>query len=110
MNKKLKKEMTPWEKEYRRYNRNYRLVVRLAMLIDIALWIFLNPFWGVAFLVFTFWNLHFYDKGSTDSCMDEYEYAYPKDGFRLMFKSWIVLIPLLIGAYFACKTLMPSSM
>lgn len=103
-----KNEMTLWEKNYRRYKRIYKAVVTIAMLIDIALWVFLKPFWGAAFLVFAFWNIYFYEKGATDNCMDEYEYAYPKDGFRTMFKSWIVLIPLLIGVYFLCRYVMPE--
>ena len=88
----------------------FRIVVIIAILTDIALWIFTKPFWAVACLVFVFWNIYFYNKGRTSNCVDEFEDEYPEDGIRLMFKSWIVLIPLLIGAYFACKTLMPSSM
>ena len=36
--------MTLWEKNYRRYKRIYKAVVTIAMLIDIALWVFLKPF------------------------------------------------------------------
>lgn len=102
----MKKKTTP----YRRYLNIYRLVITIAILTDIALWVFLKPFWAAAFLVFTFWNLYFYDKGARDNCVDEYEYAYPKDGFRFMLKSWIVLIPLLIGAYFIFKAHVPGSL
>ena len=101
------KEMTPWEKEYRRYHRNYRLIVCLSIVTIAVIWYFAGHFWGIAALLFAIWSESFYEEGATENCMDEYQYAYPKDGFRKMFKSWPYFAIMLLIAYFICQKFMP---
>ena len=95
--------MTPWEREYRRYNRIYNLVIVLWLLAFIVVWWFAGWFWGIVCLAFGIWSSAWYENGA----MDEYEYAYPKYGFRLMFKSWPWFIVLAGIAYFLCQAYMP---
>ena len=100
------KEMPPWEKEYRHYYRNYRLIVCLSIVTIAVIWYFAGHFWGVMALLFAIWSLAFYEEGATENCIDEYEYAYPKDGFRNMRGSWPWFIGLAVIAYFICKKFM----
>ena len=102
-----KRELTPWEKDYNRYNRIYNGVFLLGILVIIATFCFAGWFWGFVMLAFVLWSEGWYDKGATDDCMDEYEYAYPREGFRLMFKSWPWFIGFATIAYFFCKHNMP---
>lgn len=101
------KQISPWEKKYRRYHRNYRLIVCLSLAITATIWYFAGHFWGIVALLFVICSETSYDKGATEKCMDEYEYARFKDGFRRMLRSWPWLAILAIIAYFFCKKFMP---
>lgn len=101
------KEMSPWEKEYQRYHQIYNSLVLASIVAIIAAFYFIGLFWGFATLAFAFWSFGWYEDGATEDCMDEYEYAYPKDGFRRMFKSWPWFFGLATIAYFICKAGMP---
>ena len=95
-----------WKKVYDRYQRNYTIIVLLGLAAVVAIWHYTNHFWGATALAFALWSEAWYDHGATKDCMDEYEYAYPKDGFRCMFKSWPWFIGLATIAYFICKAYM----
>ena len=89
------------------YNRIYNLITILGIVIVIPVWYFTNDFWGLIALCFGIWSLLWYNEGAHRDVIDEFEYAYPKDGFRLMFKSWPWFIPVAIVAYVCCKQWMP---
>ena len=108
----MKKEKLPphiqrFKKIYNRYRRNYRIIVCLWIVSAIAIGYFVNLFWGAMAVVFGLWSWINYEEGSQENCMDEWEYAYPEDGFRQMFKSWPWFIPVMITAYICCKLWMP---
>lgn len=104
---KKTRELTPWEKNYRSYKHTYNAVICIGITITIAIFCFASMFWGFACLAFGLWSLAWYEDGATENCMDEYEYAYAKDGFRKMLKSWPWFAVLLLIAYFFCKKFMP---
>lgn len=113
MTKKTKKteELPPhivrWKKIYGRYERNYTIIVILGFVAVVAIWYFTNHFWGATALVFLLWSEIWYDYGAQKDCMDEWEYAYPEDGFRYMFKSWPWFIGLAVIAYLVCRFTAP---
>lgn len=94
-----KKEMTQWEKDYRRYNRIYGIVWWCGVVLIALVWWLAGWKFGMAAMVFGLWSWLWYEQGSTDNCIDEFEYAYPQDGFRWMFKSWIWLAVLAAVGY-----------
>ena len=95
----FKKEMTPWEREYRRYNLIYGIVWWCGVVIIAAVWWLVGWKVGLLTLAFGLWSWLWYENGATDNCIDEFEYAYPKDGFRRMFKSWPWFVVLAAVAY-----------
>lgn len=101
-----KKKMTYWEKR-QRYNRLYDTACMIGVATIVATFWFARCFWGFVMLAFVLWSFGWYDKGAEENCVDEYEYGYPKDGFRLMFKSWPWFIGFTIIAYFFCNHSMP---
>ena len=96
-----------YEKIYNRYQRNYTVVVLLWLAVVVAVWYFTGHFYGITTLAFGIWSLAWYEDGAQENCMDEWEYAYPKDGFRRMVKSWPWFIGLGLIAFFFCNTYMP---
>ena len=96
-----------FRKKYQRYQRNYRIIVCFWIAATIAIGYFTNLFWCTTAFCFGFWSLIWYDEGAQENCMEEWEYAYPQDGFRLMFKSWPWFAVISIIAYFFCKRFMP---
>ena len=108
MKKTSKKPMTQWEKNYRRYCRNYNLILLACVVLIALVWWFVNTFWGLATSAFVLWSVCWYDSGATENCIDEYEYAYAEDGLSLMFKSWPWFFVLVIPAYFFFKAVMPG--
>lgn len=110
--KKKKTEEIPepiqkFRKIYNRYQRNYALIVCLGLAAAIAVWYFTNHFWGATSLAFGIWSLCWYEDGAQENCIDEWEYAYPDDGFRRMFKSWPWFIGLAVVAFLICRRIMP---
>ncbi|MBR1648588.1 MAG: hypothetical protein IJ689_03205 [Alphaproteobacteria bacterium] len=102
---KKSKEMTPFEKYYRRYQRIYNTIAVISFACVIAIWLMTGWFFGVVALLFVFWSFSWYDEGASQNCVDEYEYAYPEDGFRLMFKSWPWFVLMAGIAYFFCRNM-----
>lgn len=96
-----------FKKIYGRYQRNYNIIVCLCIAAVIAVFYYIAPFWGVASFAFGFWSWLWYEDGAQQNCMDEWEFAYPKDGFRRMLKSWPWYAVLATIAYFFCKATMP---
>lgn len=96
-----------WKKAYDRYQRNYNLIVCFGLAAVVAIWYFTNHFFGATALAFWLWSWCWYDEGAQENCIDEWEYAYPNDGLRCMFKSWPWFAALAVIAYFICKPLMP---
>ena len=94
-------------KIYNRYQRNYAIIVILGLAVVVAVWYFTCHFYGVTLLAFGIWSLAWYEDGAQENCMDEWEYAYPKDGFRRMVKSWPWFIGLGLIAFFFCSAYMP---
>ena len=113
MAKKTKKgeELPPhivrFKEIYGRYQRNYAIVVCLSIALIIAIWYFTNHFWGATALAFALWSLGWYESGAHENCIDEWEYAYPQDGFRRMLDSWKCFAILAVIAYVFCKATMP---
>ena len=96
-----------FKKVYNRYQRNYRIIVCLWIATAIAIGYFINFFWCAIAFCFGFWNWIWYEDGAKENCMDEYEFAYPKDGLRLMCKSWPWFAVIVTIAYFFVKRFMP---
>lgn len=100
-----------FEKIYNRYQRNYWTVVLLGLITVVAVWYFTNHFWGICTLIFGLWSWVAYDAGAQEQCIDEWEYAYPEDGFSFMIESlrdgWPWFIGLGFLAYLFCKKAMP---
>ena len=96
-----------FEKIYNRYQRNYWTIVLLGLITVVAVWYFTCHFYGITALAFGFWSLLAYDKGASEDCIDEYEFAYPEDGFHYMFKSWPWFFVLALLAFFFCNAYMP---
>ena len=113
MTKKIKKvEEVPehiqrFKKIYDRYQRNYIIIVFLWLAIVVAIWYFTGWFWSITVFIFGLGSLWAYENGAQENCIDEYEFAYPKDGFRRMFKSWPWFVGIAIIAYFFCDAYMP---
>jgi hypothetical protein len=110
--KKKKVEEVPdyirkFRESYNRYQRNYAIIVFLCLAVVVAVWYFTNHFWGIVAFAFGYLSWIAYDEGASENCMDEYEYAYPKDGFRRMVKSWPWFFVLAILAFFFCNAYMP---
>ena len=104
---KKKRYIVRWETVYNRYQRNYNLIIFLGLVAVVAVWYFTNHFWGLTTLAFGIWSWIFYDDGAQENCIDEWEYAYPQDGFLRMFKSCPWFIGFAVIAYFICKHSMP---
>ncbi len=92
---------------YNRYQRNYTIIVLLGLAAVFAVWYFTCPFYGATTLAFGLWSWFAYDEGASENCIDEYEFAYPKDGFRRMVKSWPWFFGLALIAFFFCNAYMP---
>ena len=92
---------------YNRYQRNYTIIVLLGLAAVFAVWYFTCPFYGATTLAFGLWSWFAYDEGASENCIDEYEYAYPQDGFRRMVKSWPWFFGLALIAFFFCNAHMP---
>ena len=96
-----------FQKIYNRYQRNYTVIVCIGLAVVAAIWYFTNPFWGVVALAFGIWSWGWYEDGARENCIDEWEFAYPKDGFRRMLDSWPWFICFAFVAYIWCKRWMP---
>ena len=112
MKKKTEEEQLPehikqFKKVYNRYRRNYHIIVCLWIAAEIAIGYFINLFWCAIAFCFGYWNWVWYEDGAQENCMDEYEFAYPKDGLRKMLKSWPWFAVIAIIAYFFCRRFMP---
>lgn len=92
-----------WRKAYIRYNRIYTLIVLVYIAVVCTVWYYFGKFYGVSALIFGLWSWYWYEDGASENCIDEYEYAYPKDGFRRMFKSWPWFVIPLYVIYQLCK-------
>ena len=113
MTKKKKKseELPPhiqkFQKIYNRYQRNYTAIRFLGYAMVIAVWYFTNHFWGAVTLSFVIWSVSWYEDGASEECVDEWEFAYPKDGIRRMVNSWPWFACFAFIAYVCCKRWMP---
>lgn len=96
-----------YRKNYNRYQRNYAIIFCLGIIAIVAVWYFTNPFWGATALAFGIWSLAWYEDGAHENCIDEWEYAYPEDGFRRMFNSWPWFLGFALIAYLCCNRWMP---
>ena len=96
-----------FRKIYGRYQRNYTIIVCLGIAAIVAIWYFTNHFWGATTLAFGLWSWAFYEDGAQENCIDEWEYAYPKDGFRRMVNSWPWFVCFAFIAYICCNRWMP---
>lgn len=96
-----------FKEEYERYQRNYTIISWLWFALTAVVWYFTNHFYGATVLAFGLWSSYWYKNGARENCVDEYEYAYPEDGFRRMAKSWPWFIILDLVAFFICDACMP---
>ena len=100
--------MTLWEKQYRRYCLIHGVVILVGIAIMLLIYHFTNPFFGIMALAFGVWSWGWYENGAQENCVDEWEYAYPDDGFRRMVASWPWFIGLAVIAYSFCINNMPQ--
>ena len=96
-----------FKKIYNRYQRNYAIIVLIGLVAVSAIWYFFGHFWGGTALAFGLWSWYWYEEGAQENCMDEWEFAYPKDGFCLMRNSWPWFVCFAFVAYICCKRWMP---
>lgn len=114
MTKKAKKveKLPPYiirfRKLFGRYQLNYAIVVCLWIAAVIAIGNFINFFWCAIALSFGIWSLAWYEDGAHENCIDEWDDAYPQDGFRRMFNSWPWFLCIAFIAYICCKRWMPE--
>ncbi|MBQ9271335.1 MAG: hypothetical protein IJ218_03625 [Alphaproteobacteria bacterium] len=113
---KKKEEIPPhirqFRKEYQRYQIIYILVVLIAIVAIAAIGYFIDPFWCIMTTIFCIWSWLCYNYGEQEQCIDEWEYAYPKQGFREMFDSWKQdgkwFAVFVFIAYLFCKETIPT--
>lgn len=96
--KKEEDDRYKWFREKEKKNKridNWFALVELAIIgLTIALWYY-NWQLGIISLVWLVSNIYVYSEGCDWLCIDEIDMPDSALGLRLMFKSWIILLPLL---------------
>lgn len=101
------RELSPREKDFRRYYKMRNLIAWLCIVIIALMGYYINLFSAFLCSIFCLSNFAWFEDGATEKCVNKDRFLSPKDGFKRMLIRfpWFVISSGII--YVFCKNCMP---